>query len=149
VLQILVLSVAVMLLLALNHHGHGPFMPKATLSIIQEFDLELTKWREGKEIQLHHPLFQLKKVSGIHADTIVFEGETSGEKGIVFLQFYTLSGRPIFLSPSKQRVAHVDRKKRRFALASAIPAELIGKAGAVQVTFQGKERASFLLKLSF
>ncbi|WP_134684928.1 hypothetical protein [Brevibacillus migulae] len=116
---------------------------------IQEFDLTLYDWRKGKEIQLSHPFFVLKSVRAEPDDTIVFQGESGGMAGTIFVQFYTLSGRLIPVAPEKQRSVHVDKKKRPFEVASVIPVELRGKQGVVQVTFQGEKRAAFLLSVLF
>jgi len=116
---------------------------------IQEFDLELHEWRKGKEIQLSHPFFALKSVRAEPGDTIVFQGESGGQAGTIFLQFYTMSGRLIPVAPKQHRSVQVDKKKRPFEVASVIPVELRGKRGVVQVTFQGEKRAAFLISVLF
>lgn len=125
--------------------------PSYAQTMVQEFDLELKEWQKGQEIGLRHPYFLLKHVRAGAPDTIVFQGVSSGQVGQISLQFFTLSGNPIPVPPEKQEIAQVDQKKRLFQVASVIPAELIGKTGSVQVTFQGdkQKRAAFLLKASF
>lgn len=148
----ILLMTTILLVQSAWSQGSSDLIPaSSTQTMIQEFDLELKEWREGKEISISHPYFLLRNVRAENTDTIVFQGESRGKAGQIFLQFYTLSGSLIPVPPEKQMIAHVDQKNRLFQVASKIPAELTGKTGAVQVTFQGEKqkRAAFLLKVSF
>lgn len=126
-----------------------PFSSNDAYAMIPEYDLELREWQKGAEIQLSHALFQLKQVKAEDGAKIVFTGQSSGEPGIIYVQFSTLDGQPVMVKPDEIQIARVDQHKRTFQTSAVIPAALRGKVGVVQVTFQGKERASFLLKVAF
>lgn len=118
---------------------------------VQEFDAFLQDWRRGQALDLRHPLFDLTRVAAGTGgmETISFSGEAHGQPGVITFVFYTLEGDQVFSPPGTVSVARVDEKRREFHVGGAIPRYLRGRTGAVQVTFQGEKRASYLIKVQF
>jgi len=118
---------------------------------VQEFDVFLQDWKQGQELALRHPLFDLTRMSagsgGVEA--ISFAGVAHGLRGDISLVFYTMDGDQVYTPPGTVANAHVDEKQKEFHIAAAIPRLLQGRIGVVQVTFQGEKRAAYLLKVEF
>ncbi|WP_312113574.1 hypothetical protein [Brevibacillus reuszeri] len=126
---------------------------KATTQLltVQEFDAFVQDWKQGQELALRHPLFDLTRVSagsgGVEA--ISFAGVAHGQRGDISLVFYTMDGDQVYTPPGTVANAHVDERQKEFHIAAVIPRLLQGRTGVVQVTFQGEKRAAYLLKVQF
>lgn len=119
----------------------------------QEFDAYLRHWQKGQKLQLNHPLFSLTKVSAgpTSFQTITFSGHANDLPGEVSLSFYTMDGDQVFTPPGTVKVARIGAERREFHVAAVVPRLLIGRTGAIQVTFSGEggKRAAFYVKAEF
>ncbi|MED4585293.1 hypothetical protein [Brevibacillus choshinensis] len=119
----------------------------------QEFDAYVRHWQKGQKLQLNHPLFSLTKVSAgpTSFQTITFTGHTNGLPGEVSLTFYTMDGDQVFTPPGTVKIARVDAEQREFHVDAVVPRLLIGRTGAIQVTFSGEggKRAAYYVKAEF
>ncbi|MCZ6992473.1 hypothetical protein OH407_24390, partial [Salmonella enterica] len=63
------------------------------------------------------------------------------------ITFYTLDGDLVHVPSNHIRTAQVDRQRTEFSVGAIIPSYLRGRTGAIQITFHGTKKASFLLKV--